>query len=302
MELRELRYIVTAAELGSLTAAAAALHLSQPALTVAIRKLEAEVGTALLVRTSRGVTPTSAGRYLLDAAARLIGEADDLVAGLRRFSAGAAGSVTLAAVPALTWHRVPRWLRRHAETQPEVEVRIVDPPPWEAIELLHRRSVDIAAIIVDDAARFARRHRGELDIVDLGAVPLVAALPPESDALDPFPLTAFEGETLVLPRSTAAVPSLPEAVLAGLRRHGVQVGQVRTAATIQASIPLIEAGVARAILPDPDRASLGRFGVVVRELVPPLPPLRALALVRAGAADTDPVLARLLESIVLDAS
>ncbi len=301
MELRELRYFVTAAETGSLTAAAAELHLSQPALTVAIRKLEAEVGTALLARTSRGVMPTSAGRYLLDAAARLLGEADDLVVGLRRFSAGAAGTVTLAAVPTLTWHSVPLWLRRHASTNPDVDVRVVDPPPWEAIDLLHRRAVDVAAIIVDDADRFARRHRGELDVIDLGPVPLVAAVPPGVTVADPMPLAAFEGQIVVLPTSTAAVPSLPEVVLEGMREHGVQPGRVRTAATIQASIPLIEAGVAWAILPDPHRESLRRFDVEVRELTPCLPPLRALALVRAGSAETNPVLARLLESIMLDA-
>ncbi|MFN4000707.1 LysR family transcriptional regulator [Microcella sp.] len=301
MELRELRYFVAAAQTGSLTAAAAELHLSQPALSVAIQKLEAEVGAALLVRSARGVTPTSAGRFVLDSAARLLGEADDLVLGLRRFSAGAAGALTLAAVPALSWRCVPLWLRAHAREHPDVEVRVVDPPPWEAIEQLHRRAVDIAAIIVDDASRFARRHRGELDIIDLGPVPLVAVLPPGTGAGDPVPLTAFEGETLVLPRSTAAVPSLPEAVLAALRRHRVQPGRVRTTETIQAGIPIIEAGLGWAILPDAGPAhepsALQRFDVERRALAPAVAPLRALALVRAGAA-SDPALARFLESIV----
>jgi DNA-binding transcriptional LysR family regulator len=297
MELRQLRYFAAVVEAGSLTAAAVQLRMSQPPLSVAIAKLEADVGVPLLVRTPRGVEPTSAGRYLLDASSRILSEVDEVTAALGRFGAGVAGSLTFAAVPALMWHRLPQLLKAHLADAPEVEIRLVDPPPWTAIDMLQQRTVDLAAVMVAHPRRFVSRYRGTLDVVDWGSIPLVAALPPtEVDAPDPLPLKAFGGRTLLLPRRTSAVPSLPEAVEDALRRHGVVPSAIRTVETIQTSLPLIEAGAARAILPDPDHASLARFDVVVRRIEPDPGTLRALVLARAGAA-SDPVVGRLLERI-----
>ncbi len=297
MELRQLRYFAAVVEAGSLTAAAGQLHISQPPLSVAIAKLEADVGVRLLERTPRGVEPTSAGRYLLDASSRLLGEVDDIVSALGRFGAGLAGSLTLAAVPVLMWRRVPELVRAVAASAPDLELGLVDPPPWAAIELLEQRKVDLAAIMVADPRRFTLRHRDAMDVIDWGPIPLVAALPPdEADAPDPLPLTWFNDRPVLTPQRTAAVPSLPEAVLQTFQQHGITPSSLRSVDTIQASLPLIEGGVAGAILPDPDRASLGRFRITVRELSPQPKPLRALVLTRRGAA-SDPRMATLLAHV-----
>jgi DNA-binding transcriptional LysR family regulator len=299
MELRQLRYFATVVEAGSFTAAAAELHLAQPSLSVAIARLEAEFGATLLTRSARGVEPTAAGRHLLRSGLHVLGETDDLAAALRRFGAGAAGTLTIAAAPVLMWHRIPRLLRAVAADAPDVEVRLLDPPPWQAIELLRRRGADLAGVMVAEPRRFAARYRDEFDLLDWGDIPLVAALPPErADAPDPLPLTEFDGARLVMPRRAASVPSLPESVERSLLRHGVTPAEIREVDTIQTSIPLIEAGTAASILPDPDRASLRRFDLVTRDLMPAPTPLRGLLLVRAGAADDDPALARLLRTAV----
>lgn len=306
MELRALRYFAAVVEAGSLTAAAAQLRLSQPSLSVAIGKLETELGVRLFVRSPRGVEPTSAGRTLLDAASRLLGDADDIADTLRRHGSGLAGSLTIAAVPALIWRRLPELLRAHAAEAPEVEVSLVDPPPWVAIDMLQQRRVDLAAILVAEPERFAERHRGEFEIVDWGDVPLVAVLPPTeradptksgaAHAPDPLPIGTFAGTHMVTPRRTAAVPSLPEAVEATLRQRRVTPGRVQTVETIQNCLPLIEAGLASAILPDPDRRSLARFDVTVRSIEPEPTPLRALVLARSGAAK-DALIARFMAGV-----
>jgi DNA-binding transcriptional LysR family regulator len=300
MELRQLRYFTAVVEAGSMTAAAESLHLSQPPLSVAISKLESELGVRLLDRGPRGVEPTSAGRYLLDASSRILGEVDDMVSGLRRHAAGTAGTLTIAAVPVLMWHRLPALLRRLAAATPEVEVRLVDPPPWTAIEMLQQRQADLAAVVVADSRRFVARHRDAVDVVDWGPVPLVAVLPPdEADTPDPLPLRHLDGSVLLLPPRTAAVPSLPEAVEATLARHDVRPRAIRTVPTIQAGLPLIESGTAWAVLPDPDRASLRRFDVVVRDLEPAPRPMRALVLSRRGGG-ADAKVRRLLDHIADD--
>jgi hypothetical protein len=187
-------------------------------------------------------------------------------------------------------------LRAHTTGAPDVEVRLVDPPPWDAIDMLRRRAVDVAAVVVTDARRFATRYRTELDITDWGEVPLVAALPPDREvAPDPLPLSAFNDARVVMPRRAASVPSLPEAVDAEFRRHGITPAVIQEIDTIQASLPFVEAGVAMAILPDPDGMSLRRFAIVTRRLDPALAPLRALLLTRAGDAAA-PAIGGLLRS------
>ena len=297
MELRHLKYFAAVVEAGSISAAAVQLRLSQPTLSVAISQLETEVGTPLLERSTRGVEPTSAGRYLLGASSRVLGDIDEIVGTLAQFGAGTAGALAVAAVPVLMWHRVPDLLRRYAADAPDVEISLVDPPPWDAFEMLQQRAVDVAAVLVAEPKRFARRHAASFEVHDWGEVPLVAVLPPEmSDAPDPFPLPRFDDRLLVLPQRTAAVPSLPEAVDAALRRHGVAPARIRLADTIQSSLPLIEAGLAWGIMPDPDRASLTRFDVTVRRLDPDPRGLRALVLARHGAM-RHPAQARLLQLI-----
>lgn len=72
MELRTLRYFVKIVEMGSFAKAARQVHISQPALSIAIRKLEAELNAPLLDRTAAGVVPTAFGQSLYENASRAI--------------------------------------------------------------------------------------------------------------------------------------------------------------------------------------------------------------------------------------
>ena len=65
MELRHLQYFVAVVEEGTVTAAAARLHVAQPGVSAQIRQLERELGELLLNRSARGVTPTEVGRAVL---------------------------------------------------------------------------------------------------------------------------------------------------------------------------------------------------------------------------------------------
>ncbi|WP_280496074.1 LysR family transcriptional regulator, partial [Nocardia farcinica] len=72
MELRHLRYFAAVAETRHFGRAAERLHMAQPALSQAIRQLEAELGAALLTRTTRQVALTPAGEFLLGEARRVL--------------------------------------------------------------------------------------------------------------------------------------------------------------------------------------------------------------------------------------
>jgi DNA-binding transcriptional LysR family regulator len=74
MDLRQLRYLVALAEERNFTRAAASVHVAQPALSQQIRKLEDELGLALVERTTRRVALTRAGELLVVRARRILAE------------------------------------------------------------------------------------------------------------------------------------------------------------------------------------------------------------------------------------
>ncbi|MEW1636059.1 LysR substrate-binding domain-containing protein [Streptomyces sp. NPDC093801] len=122
MELRTLRYFVAVAEELHFGRAAARLHMSQPPLSRAIRRLEADVGAVLLDRSAAGVALTPAGAALLDEARTLL----ERVERARVRVAAAAGAGTLT-VGMMTDHADPgahRLAAAYRRRHPGVEVRV----------------------------------------------------------------------------------------------------------------------------------------------------------------------------------
>jgi DNA-binding transcriptional LysR family regulator len=72
LELRQMRHVLALAEHGNFARAAAALHLSQPALSRSIQSIEQQIGTGLFSRTSNGVVPTDIGRLFVQRARHLV--------------------------------------------------------------------------------------------------------------------------------------------------------------------------------------------------------------------------------------
>ncbi|MEU7751723.1 LysR family transcriptional regulator [Micromonospora sp. NPDC049101] len=91
MELRQLRYLVAIDEAGNLGRAAQGLYVSQPALSYALRKLEAEIGVQLFDRHAGGVTPTAAGRDVVAEARRTLRQVDRITAVAQRHRRGQTG-------------------------------------------------------------------------------------------------------------------------------------------------------------------------------------------------------------------
>lgn len=114
MDARALETLLWIVRLGSVTAAAKQLHLSQPAVTRRIRGLESELGARVLRRAGRGVALTPIGEHSIASAERILGELASL-RGLARDPASVFGSLRLgvAEVIALSWlHRLVTRVRK----------------------------------------------------------------------------------------------------------------------------------------------------------------------------------------------
>jgi LysR family hydrogen peroxide-inducible transcriptional activator len=108
MEMHQLRYLEAVARCGSMMAAAAHCHVSQPALSVQIRKLEEEIGAPLLLRGARGATLTPAGVRSLVTARRILREVEQLRSDARRRGFRERTIVRIAVQPYLATELLPR--------------------------------------------------------------------------------------------------------------------------------------------------------------------------------------------------
>ena len=106
MNERQLKVFLTLAETLNFASAARRLHLSQPALSLSLKKLEQEVGGALLSRTTRQVRLTPEGETLLPRARQLLADWQDTEEMLRQRFTLKRGRVTIAAMPSFATMRL----------------------------------------------------------------------------------------------------------------------------------------------------------------------------------------------------
>jgi DNA-binding transcriptional LysR family regulator len=125
MELRDLRYFETIAELQHLGRASARLHRTQPALTSSIRRLEADCGTALFEKSGRGIRLTEAGKVLLKWAQRMRFDVEDAKRELQSIGAGLTGHVRIGIVPTAAQFLLPAVARQLLLEAPGVTLRTV---------------------------------------------------------------------------------------------------------------------------------------------------------------------------------
>lgn len=123
MDIRDLRYFETIAELEHLGRAAQRLHRTQPALTSSIRRLEADCGATLFERAGRGIRLTEAGRVLLKWAQRMRDDVDDAKRELQSMGAGLSGQVRIGIVPTAAQFLLPSVAQQLLDEAPGVTLR-----------------------------------------------------------------------------------------------------------------------------------------------------------------------------------
>ena len=110
-ELRQLRSFVAVVEEGSITRAAARLHIAQQSLSQQIRTLELQIGAPVLTRSSRGVAPTAVGVVLLREARAVLAQAERAADGVQRAARGDTGVLRVGFLNSVANYLMPPMVR-----------------------------------------------------------------------------------------------------------------------------------------------------------------------------------------------
>jgi LysR family nitrogen assimilation transcriptional regulator len=146
MEIKQLHNFCKVAELGSLTAAAKTLDLTQAALSRQLALLEAELKVELFRRTGRGLVPTPAGRRLLEQAHLLLQQVAQLPLAVQKASEAARGTLALGLPPSLARTIVVPLVEAFQAHIPEVVMRSVDGLSANLVELVASGKLDCAIV------------------------------------------------------------------------------------------------------------------------------------------------------------
>jgi DNA-binding transcriptional LysR family regulator len=271
LNLREIRAFVTVANAGNFTRAAARLHLSQPALTVQIRRLEEIVGARLFDRNSRSVALTQTGRELLPLLQRSLDDMERVLRDARALGEGTSGTIRLACLPTFAASALPDLIRAFRERVPRAGFLIRDAVASTVIALVRNEEVDIGLTggdVVD----------ASLEVLHTGADQLVAVCPKAHPLARKRRIAVADlaRSPLVL---TAPGTSVRSVVDAALNAAGCTPEIACEPTYMMTAVAMVRGGLGITILPASAREVLAEPELVARSIDDPAF-VRATALVK----------------------
>ncbi|MDI1336558.1 MAG: LysR substrate-binding domain-containing protein [Lacunisphaera sp.] len=146
MELRQLRYFLTTAELLNFTRAAERHRVAQPALSRQIRSLEDELGVRLLERDSRRVALTAAGHLFLQDIREIMEQLEGAEARIKRFHREGRQPLQLGFAPSLVGNRLPAIIQILSDRRPDLQITLHDLTNEDMITGIRDRQLDAALL------------------------------------------------------------------------------------------------------------------------------------------------------------
>jgi DNA-binding transcriptional LysR family regulator len=293
LDVRRLRVLHAVAGYGSVTAAAAALGYSAPAVSQQLAALEREVGMILTERAGRGVSLTPAALILVTHTDVLLARLDAAEADLAALRDQIAGRVALAAFPSAAASLVPAAWAALADSAPQVQLDLTEMEPEESLPAVLRGETDVAVAHEYDLLPrpldplFERREL--LDDPVVLAIPADGTLSLAADG--PVPLAALAGQPFLAPRQGT---SCAEMIQRACARAGFAPRVVARASDFGVLLSLIAAGAGVTLVP----------GLAARQvpprvrLVPPAEPVtRRIFTVSRRGGDRKPAVRVVLDAL-----
>jgi DNA-binding transcriptional LysR family regulator len=240
MDVSELRSFVVLAEHLHFGRASRALHLSQPALTKQIRRLEAELGGALFERGTHGTKLTASGQAFRTQANDVVQRFERLVADGRLLATGHAGSLNIGFGLA-TLGLVPRVIMNFRRALPAVNISLRDMSTAEQMSALEGGQLDIGFVRISASIpagyTVLRVARDQLAIVQ-----------PASERQRPFAVSDCRDKPfVVIARSRS--PGFHDHVLTLCAKHGFFPKIVQQVSEFSTALALVQAGMGLTIVP-----------------------------------------------------
>ena len=293
MELRQLTQFCAVADALSFRRAAERLHMAQPPLSVAIRKLEAELGALLFERRGRSIRLTAAGDEALRTARRCLAAAEDLRGVTRRAAAGESGRLRVGFVGSATYALLPRLVPAFRQRYPAVELVLRESTNLELLGLVESEQLDIGLVRFPTAGASALRFQiVERDVFH--------AVLPQGHALAArrsVTLQALAAEPLIDYAATR-VPGLHAMVMLAFQHAGLTPRVAQQATQVQTVLSLVASGLGVALVPSVS-ARLAPKNVVFRP-VKGLAVAAAIGIAIAYHADNEPAAARRFRELAVD--
>jgi len=241
MDINHLETFLVVCEERNLSRAAVRLFLTQPAVTRQIQALEGALGSRLLERSPRGVTPTPQGEELRARGARILGELRSLK-DLGRGTDALSGELNVACSDTVACHFLAPILGRFAKECPRVQIRIENSVTPGIVNLVERDACELGFVLLP-----VRNPR--LEIHPVLNYHHVAVFPPDDapSANGSISLVALCAMPLVLlTRDTATRRAFDEMVAS----KGLQPSRVLEVGNVSAQKALVRVGLGAGILPD----------------------------------------------------
>lgn len=261
LNLDQLRALTEVAALGSFSAAARRLNLTQPAISLQIRELETRWGLRLIERLGKKAHATEAGRQLIEHARRIARECEAAESAMRGLRDGWLGRVRIGATLTAMMYDLPPILRRLRTDHPRIDIVITNMTTRDTIENIIQNTIDFGLVTLPIKSALLR------------ATPLrpqvcVAILPAATrDVPDVITPHYVARQPLVLEQERGAVHSL---VMHWLSKHLPLTRQPMHVGIIEAAKQAVASGIGMSIVPDVAVAEPSAE-IVVRPLKPALP-------------------------------
>ncbi|WP_327654073.1 LysR substrate-binding domain-containing protein [Streptomyces sp. NBC_00483] len=286
MELRHLRYFAAVAETRHFGKAAQALHMAQPPLSQAIRRLETELGVELFTRTTRQVSLTGAGEVFRTDVERILKSVDEAVARVGRFATGVEGVLRVGLTGSASYRQLPSLARLVKQEMPHVrmEVHTEMLTPAQELGLIERR-LDVG-VLRPPIRQEGIAHRLIAD------EPLIAAVPEGHRLADAqgIRIEQLRHEDFIMYGATLG-SVVNDAVVRSCLASGFYPHRAYEVTETSAALALVAAGLGVAVLPASIR-SAPREGVVCRAIEDALTVPLALAW---RSEDETPLIRQLLD-------
>jgi DNA-binding transcriptional LysR family regulator len=262
MDLRQLRYFTTLADTLNFHRAAERLHMSQPPLTVAIRKLEEELGIRLFIRETRGVRLTEAGRAALPVARAALEQAGRVRAAATHAKLGESGTIAVGFVGSAISVVLPRIVPAFRARFPHVDLRLEEMTSVSVGEALMAGQLDVGLV------RLPMMRPEALDISvierDRLAVAVSDTHPLARQSVVALPELASEPLLLHGPVSV-----LRTVVLLACQHAGFTPRIAQEATQVPTLLSLVQSGLGLALVPA-SMAPIAPKGVVLVPLAEPV--------------------------------